>query len=176
MAPQPGGGEPPPQRLSLSDRLKMISTTVVFLTGRGHEVHVPGRGRGRFLVTASASSFLSELLSVGCAVTKSAAYAFAKGLAFSYRSRGIAVSAIVPGPVWTPLLDAAPYLHPLANPADLAVERIFEQLREGRFLITTHPTLPPCASRSCNEVRFHGRPRKRADAVAPLTNPFNVSL
>jgi NAD(P)-dependent dehydrogenase (short-subunit alcohol dehydrogenase family) len=101
--------------------------------------HMLDRGRGRFLVTASASSFLSELLSVGYAVTKSAAYAFAEWLAFSYRSRGIAVSAIVPGPVWTPPLDAAPYLHPLTIPADLAVERIFEQLREGRFLITTHP-------------------------------------
>jgi hypothetical protein len=66
--------------------------------------------------------------------------ACAEWLALSYLSRGIAVSAIVPSPVWTPPPDAASYLHPLAIPADLAVDRIFEQLREGRFLITTHPT------------------------------------
>jgi NAD(P)-dependent dehydrogenase (short-subunit alcohol dehydrogenase family) len=96
------------------------------------------RGRGQILITASASSFLSEIYSVGYAASKYATYGFAEWLAFSYRSSGIFVSVSCPGPVWSTMMEHAQYMHSTAITADAAAAKIIEGLSEGRFLITTH--------------------------------------
>ena len=66
------------------------------------------RGEGHLLITASASSFLSEITSVGFATTKYAALGFGEWLAFSYRGRGLKVSVAIPGPVWGPMIRTSP--------------------------------------------------------------------
>jgi NAD(P)-dependent dehydrogenase (short-subunit alcohol dehydrogenase family) len=96
------------------------------------------RGHGQILITASASSFLSEIFSAGYAASKYAAYGFAEWLAFSYRSKGLLVSVSCPGPVWSPMMEPAQYMHSTAITAEEAAEKIVEGLSEGRFLITTH--------------------------------------
>jgi NAD(P)-dependent dehydrogenase (short-subunit alcohol dehydrogenase family) len=98
------------------------------------------RGEGHLLITASAASFLSEITSVGYAATKYAALGFGEWLAFTYRGRGVTVSVACPGPVWTALIQDAPYLHKGAITPEEAAERVVEGLEAGRFLITTHPT------------------------------------
>jgi NAD(P)-dependent dehydrogenase (short-subunit alcohol dehydrogenase family) len=100
--------------------------------------HMLERGHGQILITASASSFLSEIFSAGYAASKYAAYGFAEWLAFSYRSRGIFVSVSCPGPVWSPMMEHARYMHSTAITAEEAASKIVEGLSEGRFLITTH--------------------------------------
>ena len=97
------------------------------------------RGEGHLHITASASSFLSEIASIGYATTKYAALGFGEWLAFSYRNCGLKVSVAVPGPVWTPLIQDTPYLHESAIPPEEAAERVLEGLVAGKFLITTHP-------------------------------------
>lgn len=94
---------------------------------------------GQLIITASASSFQSELMSIGYAATKYAAFAIAEWLAFTYRGAGLRVSALCPGPIWTPLLDGVPYLHSLAISPEEAVEAAFPLIVEGRFFIPTHP-------------------------------------
>jgi NAD(P)-dependent dehydrogenase (short-subunit alcohol dehydrogenase family) len=96
------------------------------------------RGHGQILITASASSFLSEIFSAGYAASKYAAYGFAEWLAFSYRSRGIHVSVACPGPVWSPMMEQAQYMRNTAISAEEAAQKIVEGLSDGRFLITTH--------------------------------------
>ncbi|PSJ40352.1 SDR family oxidoreductase [Allosphingosinicella deserti] len=97
------------------------------------------RGGGQLIITASASSFQSELMSIGYAATKYAAFAIAEWLAFTYRGAGLRVSALCPGPVRTPLLDGVPYLHPLAISPEQAANVAFPLIAEGRFFIPTHP-------------------------------------
>jgi NAD(P)-dependent dehydrogenase (short-subunit alcohol dehydrogenase family) len=97
------------------------------------------RGEGHLLITASASSFLSEVTSIGYAATKYAALGLAEWLAFSYRGRGLKVSVACPGPVRTALIRDAPYLHERAIAPEEAAERVLEGLAAGKFLITTHP-------------------------------------
>lgn len=102
--------------------------------------HMLERGDGYLLNTASAAGLLTELHSAPYAVTKHAALAFAEWLSITYGDRGIKVAALCPEGVWTPMIQNAPLLQQTAITTDELVARTLEVLREGGFLITTHPS------------------------------------
>jgi NAD(P)-dependent dehydrogenase (short-subunit alcohol dehydrogenase family) len=125
---------------------------------RGWAVHVlahlyaaravlPGmvaRGRGHFLVTASAAGLLTELDSAAYPVTKHAGVALAEWLAIHYGGNGVSFSCLCPQGVRTPLLAAAgpeaATLHagPVIEPDAVAREVLASMARE-RFLVLPHP-------------------------------------
>lgn len=101
------------------------------------------RGRGRFVVTASAAGLLTALGTATYSVTKHSAVAFAEWLSATYRHRGVVVQAICPQGVRTAMLDdAGPMQGVLAAGAVLpetVAELVWEALRDDRFLILPHP-------------------------------------
>jgi NAD(P)-dependent dehydrogenase (short-subunit alcohol dehydrogenase family) len=102
------------------------------------------RGRGRFVVTASAAGLLTMLGSPTYAVTKHAAVAFAEWLSASYGHRGITVQAICPQGVRTGMLARAGAAQQVLGretvlePDDVA-RALLDGLRDDRFLILPHP-------------------------------------
>ncbi|MCP2323831.1 NAD(P)-dependent dehydrogenase (short-subunit alcohol dehydrogenase family) [Hamadaea flava] len=113
------------------------------------------RGRGHFLVTASAAGLLTELDVAAYAVSKHGAVALAEWLAIRYGGdTGVTFSCLCPQGVRTPLLDGAPAdsatlaAAPLLEPAEVA-DRVVEAIDEGRFLILPHPEV---AQYSLNRV------------------------
>lgn len=125
---------------------------------RGWAVHVlahvyaaravlPGmvaRGRGHFLVTASAAGLLTELDSAAYPVTKHAGVALAEWLAIHYGGSGVSFSCLCPQGVRTPLLASAgpqaATLHagPVIEPEAVARE-VLAAMAGDRFLILPHP-------------------------------------
>ncbi len=102
------------------------------------------RGRGHFLATVSAAGLLSMFGAAPYAVTKHAALAFAEWLSITYAGRGIAVQALCPQGVRTPMLDAAGevgrlVLEPAAITAEEVAEAVVQALPSGRFLVLPHP-------------------------------------
>ncbi|MEU0511701.1 SDR family oxidoreductase [Amycolatopsis sp. NPDC006125] len=101
------------------------------------------RGRGRFVVTASAAGLLTALGTATYSVSKHAVVAFAEWLSATYRHRGIVVQAICPQGVRTGMLAASgPMRSVLADgavtPEDVA-EVTWQALHDDRFLILPHP-------------------------------------
>ncbi len=102
------------------------------------------RGRGRFIVTASAAGLLTMLGSPSYALTKHSAVAFAEWLAITYGNRGVVVQAICPQGVRTRMLeDAGPLTEilirdALLEPEDVA-EAVWQGMQDDRFLILPHP-------------------------------------
>lgn len=102
------------------------------------------RGKGRFVVTASAAGLLTMLGSPTYSVSKHAAVAFAEWLSATYRHRGVVVQAICPQGVRTRMLDQAGPLQDLLShdtalaPEDVA-EAVWQGLQDDRFLILPHP-------------------------------------
>lgn len=114
---------------------------------RAARLLVPGwaeRGRGRFVVTASAAGLLTMLGSPAYAVTKHGAVAFAEWLSATCRHRGVVVQAICPQGVRTRMLEDAGPLQELLSrdvalePEDIA-EAMWQALRDDRFLVLPHP-------------------------------------
>jgi NAD(P)-dependent dehydrogenase (short-subunit alcohol dehydrogenase family) len=114
---------------------------------RAARLLVPGwaeRGRGRFVVTASAAGLLTMLGSPVYSVTKHGSVAFAEWLSATYRHRGVAVHAICPQGVKTRMLDdAGPLKNVLSHdtalePEDVA-EALWQAMQEDRFLVLPHP-------------------------------------
>lgn len=108
---------------------------------------VPGwidRGRGHFVVTASAAGLLTMLGSAAYSVTKHGAVAFAEWLSATYRHRGVVVQAICPQGVRTAMLEAAGPLRDLLShdaalePAQVA-DALWAALAGGEFLVLPHP-------------------------------------
>ncbi|MDP3894911.1 SDR family oxidoreductase [Nocardioides sp.] len=102
------------------------------------------RGRGRFVVTASAAGLLTMLGSPTYSVTKHAAVAFAEWLSVTYRHRGVVVQAICPQGVQTRMLDnAGPLTELLSRDSALTPEQVadvaLEALSGDRFLVLPHP-------------------------------------
>jgi NAD(P)-dependent dehydrogenase (short-subunit alcohol dehydrogenase family) len=102
------------------------------------------RGRGHFLVTASAAGLLTELDSAPYAVTKHGSVAFAEWLAIRYGGTGVGFSCLCPQAVRTPMTDGlAPGASTLAVGAVIEPEAVAEAtvvaMTEGRFLILPHP-------------------------------------
>jgi NAD(P)-dependent dehydrogenase (short-subunit alcohol dehydrogenase family) len=103
-----------------------------------------GRGRGCFVVTASAAGLLTMLGAAPYSVTKHGAEAYAEWLAATYSHRGLAVHCICPQGVRTSMLAASGragdiVLREAAIEPEEVGEALWEGLADGRFLILPHP-------------------------------------
>ena len=102
------------------------------------------RGRGCFVVTASAAGLLTMLGAAPYSVTKHGAEAYAEWLAATYGHRGLAVHCICPQGVRTSMLAASGragdvVLREAAIEPEEVGEALWEGLADGRFLILPHP-------------------------------------
>ncbi|WP_047197324.1 SDR family NAD(P)-dependent oxidoreductase [Caldimonas brevitalea] len=125
---------------SEDDWTRMLSTNLMSHVRVGRcitELMATG-SRPHLVITASASSFLSELTSIGYATTKYATFGYAEWMAFSYRKQGLKVSVACPEAVWTPLIDDIPYLQAGAISVQEAARQMLRGTLEDKFLITTH--------------------------------------
>jgi NAD(P)-dependent dehydrogenase (short-subunit alcohol dehydrogenase family) len=103
------------------------------------------RGRGRFLVTASAAGLLAEADVAAYSVTKHAAVALTEWLAIEYGDAGIDFHCLCPQGVRTPLLDGVSAGESvtvaaggLLEPEQVA-EAVLRAFAQRRFLILPHP-------------------------------------
>ncbi len=102
------------------------------------------RGRGTFVVTASAAGLLTMLGSAPYSVTKHAAVGFAEWLAATYAHRGLSVHCICPQGVRTQMLANSGRAGDVVL-ADAAIEpeqvadALAAAMSEGRFLVLPHP-------------------------------------
>jgi len=102
------------------------------------------RGRGCFVVTASAAGLLTMLGSATYSVTKHAAESLAEWLAASYGHRGLVVHCICPQGVRTNMLAQSGeagkvVLQDAAIEPEQVAEALLEGMAAGRFLILPHP-------------------------------------
>ena len=102
------------------------------------------RGRGCFVVTASAAGLLTMLGAAPYSVTKHGAEAYAEWLAATYGHRGLAVHCICPQGVRTSMLAASGragdiVLREAAIEPEQVGEALWETLADGRFLVLPHP-------------------------------------
>jgi NAD(P)-dependent dehydrogenase (short-subunit alcohol dehydrogenase family) len=102
------------------------------------------RGRGCFVVTASAAGLLTMLGAAPYSVTKHAAEAYAEWLACTYGHRGLTVHCICPQGVRTSMLAASGQagdvvLREAAIEPEEVGEALWQGLADGRFLILPHP-------------------------------------
>jgi NAD(P)-dependent dehydrogenase (short-subunit alcohol dehydrogenase family) len=108
---------------------------------------IPGwlaRGRGRFVVTASAAGLLTMLGSAPYSVTKHAAVGYAEWLAATYGHRGIGVHCICPQGVRTAMLAGSGragdvVLQDTAIEPEAVADALWDGMTDGRFLILPHP-------------------------------------
>jgi NAD(P)-dependent dehydrogenase (short-subunit alcohol dehydrogenase family) len=102
------------------------------------------RGRGTFVVTASAAGLLTMLGDAPYSVTKHAAEAFAEWLAATYAHRGLTVHCVCPQGVRTQMLADAgrPGEIVLAGTAiepEQVADALMDAMTERRFLVLPHP-------------------------------------
>jgi len=102
------------------------------------------RGSGHLICTVSAAGLLSMIGSAPYAVTKHAALAFAEWMALTYGHRGVAVQAICPLGVRTPMLDgsgasARQLLDESAIEPEAVADAVIDAMAAGRFLVLPHP-------------------------------------
>jgi len=102
------------------------------------------RGRGTFVVTASAAGLLTMLGDASYSVTKHAAEAFAEWLAATYAHRGLTVHCICPQGVRTQMLADSGrageivLLENAIEPEQVA-DALVDAMAEGSFLVLPHP-------------------------------------
>jgi len=100
------------------------------------------RGRGHFLVTASAAGLLTEVFLAPYSVTKHGAVAIAEWLAIQHGDSGVTFSCLCPQAVRTPMTagdgGAAVAVSELIEPEQVAAD-VVAAIAEGRFLILPHP-------------------------------------
>ena len=102
------------------------------------------RGRGTFVVTASAAGLLMMLGSAPYTVTKHAAVGLAEWLAATYAHRGLTVHCICPQGVRTQMLADSGragdvVLSQSAFEPEQVADALAEAMAEGRFLVLPHP-------------------------------------
>jgi NAD(P)-dependent dehydrogenase (short-subunit alcohol dehydrogenase family) len=102
------------------------------------------RGRGCFVVTASAAGLLTMLGSATYSVTKHAAESYAEWLAATYGHRGLVVHCICPQGVRTSMLAQSGQagqvvLQDAAIEPEQVADALLEGMAAGRFLILPHP-------------------------------------
>ncbi|MGQ0626157.1 MAG: SDR family oxidoreductase [Sporichthyaceae bacterium] len=102
------------------------------------------RGRGRFVVVASAAGVLTMPGAAAYSVSKHAAVAFAEWLSMTYGSRGIDVHCLCPQGVATQMLtDLGEIARAATVDGTLTPEQVADSLQMGmaedRFLILPHP-------------------------------------
>jgi NAD(P)-dependent dehydrogenase (short-subunit alcohol dehydrogenase family) len=102
------------------------------------------RGRGTFVVTASAAGLLTMLGAAPYSVTKHAAVGFAEWLAATYAHRGLAVHCVCPQGVRTQMLANSGQAGEVVL-ADAAIEpeqvadALAAAMADGKFLVLPHP-------------------------------------
>ena len=102
------------------------------------------RGKGNFLITASAAGLLTHPTAAPYAVTKHAAVAFAEWLSIAYYEKGIKISCLCPQGVKTQLIASADgeqenFLMAEAITAEVCAEAVIKGLGSEKFLILPHP-------------------------------------
>jgi NAD(P)-dependent dehydrogenase (short-subunit alcohol dehydrogenase family) len=102
------------------------------------------RGRGTFVVTASAAGLLTMLGAAPYSVTKHAAVGFAEWLAATYAHRGLTVHCICPQGVRTQMLAGSGragevVLAAAAIEPEQVADALAAAMDEGRFLVLPHP-------------------------------------
>jgi NAD(P)-dependent dehydrogenase (short-subunit alcohol dehydrogenase family) len=102
------------------------------------------RGRGCFVVTASAAGLLTMLGAAPYSVTKHGAEAYAEWLAATYAHRGLTVHCICPQGVRTSMLAASGragdvVLKEAAIEPEQVGEALWQGLADGKFLVLPHP-------------------------------------
>jgi NAD(P)-dependent dehydrogenase (short-subunit alcohol dehydrogenase family) len=102
------------------------------------------RGRGTFVVTASAAGLLTMLGAAPYSATKHAAVGFAEWLAATYAHRGLAVHCICPQGVRTQMLANSGragevVLAAAAIEPEQVADALAAAMAEGRFLVLPHP-------------------------------------
>ena len=118
------------------------------------------RGRGCFVVTASAAGLLTMLGSATYSVTKHAAESYAEWLAATYEHRGLVVHCICPQGVRTNMLAQSGQagqvvLKDSAIEPEQVADALLEGMAAGRFLILPHPEVATYyAMRASNPDRW----------------------
>ena len=102
------------------------------------------RGRGTFVITASAAGLLTMLGAAPYSVTKHAAEGYAEWLAATYSHRGLPVHCICPQGVRTQMLADSGHagetvLMDAAIEPEVVADALFVAMTEGRFLVLPHP-------------------------------------
>ena len=99
------------------------------------------RGRGSFMVTASAAGLLTQVGSLPYSVTKHAALSVAEWLQITYASKGIAVTCLCPQAVRTGMVDdsagAVAGGDGVLEPSQVAAETV-NAMEAGTFLVLPH--------------------------------------
>lgn len=103
------------------------------------------RGRGAFVVTASAAGLLMTMESAPYTVTKHASVAIAEWLAVRYGGGGVQVHCVCPQGVRTPMVSSDPRAESeltaaghIIEPSEVA-EAVVAAIRDDRFLVLPHP-------------------------------------
>lgn len=102
------------------------------------------RGRGHYVLTASAAGLLTMIGNAPYSVSKHAALAFAEWLDVEYGDRGVTAQAVCPQGVDTAMLRASgPVEAMLSKDSAITPEQVADavvaDLRAGRFLTLPHP-------------------------------------
>jgi hypothetical protein len=141
------------------------------------------RGRGRFLVTASAAGLLAEADVAAYSVSKHAAVALTEWLAINHGDAGIDFHCLCPQGVRTPLLAgvtadesvtvaAADLLEP-----EQVADAVLAAFAAGRFLILPHPQVAGYEQRRATDRDrwLAGMRRLRSSVHAPTDQPPSES-
>ena len=111
------------------------------------------RGRGYFLITASAAGLLNQIGSAPYAVTKHAAVGLAENLAITYGDRGIKVSALCPQAVRSAMTregGGVAAVDGMMEPDQLA-DDVVRAIAGERFLILPHPEVQTYMERKVSD-------------------------
>ena len=114
---------------------------------RAARLLLPGwldRGRGTFVVTASAAGLLTMLGGAPYSATKHAAVGLAEWLAATYQHRGLTVHCVCPQGVRTSMLAGSGragdiVLGDSAIEPEQVADALAKAMTEGRFLVLPHP-------------------------------------
>jgi NAD(P)-dependent dehydrogenase (short-subunit alcohol dehydrogenase family) len=89
------------------DRVISVNLTSVWLSMRAVLPHMADRGRGAILATASVAGITGVPNTPAYSAAKGGVVALTRQVAVDFAGQGIRVNAICPGPVLTPLFEAA---------------------------------------------------------------------
>ena len=113
------------------------------------------RGRGHFMVTASAAGLLTETNLAPYAVTKHGSVALAEWLAIRYGGAGVGFSCLCPQAVNTPMIAAVPAGSPTLTSGIIEPEQVADAvlaaLAANRFMILPHPEVAEFARRRAGD-------------------------
>ena len=130
------------------------------------------RGGGFLINVASAAGLLSQIGDAAYSATKHAAVAFAESLAITHGDDGIRVSVVCPQAVATRMIgmpdDSGATTGGFGGneadgilPAEAVADAVVEGVREGRFLILSHPQVKTyCERRAADHDRWIGGMRR----------------